>query len=564
MAAEAPLPPVPRLFTVEDALIVCGISDAAGVVAVGRRSDANRLSEEMFGDSFGSFMDMEYKNMIEDFKTMSNLTQNEGRIRLTVAMKRNVRGLLQWVKDEYRHGRDPSIIQFNLGDIENLVRKNKTHDLYVEKSKELANASEPEKFKTSTKWNDWKPTFLNYLRAIPGRDRTPLSYVVRENDDPNYTPQQDFLEEYVLTVPLYGDAFEIDTSEVRTYLMKYIAGNENAEATVQALQDKRCGRVAFKALMDHYEGVGVYGTDIIRAERILYTLHYNGEKKPYMWWTEFEKQLTWAFGAHDSKEGRIVYSDVMRLRMLLRKVQADFLSSQKASIDVELSKVPMTYTYSQALQCFREAVTKKFPPTLLNESSTYRRGGRGIHNINTNRGGRFGRGYGRGYGGRNSGRGYVYGRGGRGRFGGRSYYGRGNYGRGNYGGRGSNWINKKRNDSRIVTLIDGMKMELHPSFRLSDDEVRKLRKEDYDWMINGRNEYKRRMNQGQGRPEVKMTRTESSEYNDSSSISTSTNSIPAERAIVPYQSSERSVNFSGSVMGGRNEQAEIRRRNNNL
>lgn len=562
MAAEVPLPPVPQLFTVEDALIVCGISDAAGVAAVGRRSDADRLSEEMFDNSFESFMDMEYKNMIEDFKTMSNLTQNEGRIRLTLVMKRNIRGLLQWVKDEYRHGRDPSITQFNIDDIENLVRKNKTHDLYVEKSKGLASASEPEKFKTSTKWNDWKPTFLNYLRAIPGRDRIPLSYVVRENDEPSYAPQQDFLEEYVLTAPLVGDAFEIDTSEVRTYLMKYITGNENAEATVQALQNKRCGRVAFKALRDHYEGVGVYGADITRAERILNNLHYNGEKKPYMWWTEFEKQLTWAFGAYDSKEDRVVYSDVMRLRMLLRKVQADFLSSQKASIDVELSKVPMTYTYSQALQCFREAVTKKFPPTLLNESSTYRRGGRGIHNINTNRGGRFGREYGRGYGGRNSGRGYGYGRGGRGRFGDRPYYGRGNYGRRNYGGRGSNWINKKRNDSRIVTLIDGTKMELHPSFRLTDDEFRKLKREDYDWMINSRNEYKRKMNQGHGRLEVKMSRTENSEYNDNSTIST--NSNPTERAIVPYQSSERSVNFSGSVMGGRNEQADMRRRNNNL
>ena len=105
-------------------------------------------------------------------------------------------------------------------------------------------------------------------------------------------------------------------------------------------------------------------------------------------------------------------------------------------------------------------------------------------------------------------------------------------------------------------------MELHPSFRLSDDEVRKLKKEDYDWMINGRNEYKKRMNHEHGRSEVKMSRTDNNEYNDNSSIST--NSTPAERAIVPYQSSDRSVSFNGSVMGGRNKQAEIRRRSNNL
>ena len=33
-------------------------------------------------------MDMEYENMIEDFKTMSSLTQNEGRIRLTVVIEK--------------------------------------------------------------------------------------------------------------------------------------------------------------------------------------------------------------------------------------------------------------------------------------------------------------------------------------------------------------------------------------------------------------------------------------------------------------------------------------------
>ena len=217
MAAAVPLPPVPPVFTVEDALIVCGVSQAAGAAAFGRRSDANRLSEEMFSNSFESFMDMNYKNMNEDFKTMSNLTLNEGRIKVTVGMKRNLRGLLQWVKDEYRHGRDPTLTQFNLNDIDNLIRKNKTHDLYVEKSKDLASASEPEKFKSGMKWNDWKPTFLNYLRAIPGRDSIPLSYVIRENDNPDYTPKQNFLDEYVLTAPIIGDAFEIDTVEVRTY-----------------------------------------------------------------------------------------------------------------------------------------------------------------------------------------------------------------------------------------------------------------------------------------------------------------------------------------------------------
>ena len=32
-----------------------------------------------------------------------------------------------------------------------------------------------------------------------------------------------------------------------------------------------------------------------KADKILHELNYTGEKKPHMWWNEFEKQLTSAF-----------------------------------------------------------------------------------------------------------------------------------------------------------------------------------------------------------------------------------------------------------------------------
>ena len=322
-------------------------------------------------------------------------------------------------------------------------------------------------------------------------------------------------------------------------------------------------------MRDHYEGVGIHGTDITRAERILNSLFYNGEKKPYMWWTEFEKQLTWTFGAYDLYEGRKVYSDVMRLRTLLGKVNVDFLASQKASIDVELSKVPVIYTYSQALQCFREAVNKKFPPNLMQHNSSYRRGGRGIHNINTGRGGRgrgfsYGRGgRGRGFGynryqGRGHGQGRGYGFGGRnqsgrfgGRFGGRNYN-RNNYGN-NYGGRSNNWIEKTRNDSKIAMLADGRKLEIYPSMYVQDADMRLLKHEDYEWIMQGRQMNKRRMGQNYGREVQKISRP-NPQYSDNNTT-TASNQNEMSRAVVPYS---RTVNFSGSIMGGRNEQAEQR------
>ena len=43
-----------------------------------------------------------------------------------------------------------------------------------------------------------------------------------------------------------------------------------------------------------------------------------------MWWEEFEKQLTKAFAIYDKKENRQVHSDEMKLRILCKKINADF------------------------------------------------------------------------------------------------------------------------------------------------------------------------------------------------------------------------------------------------
>ena len=151
-AALPPNPPLPPVFTVEDALINCGISDTTGVAAVDRRSNVDRISDEMFDGQFETFKDITYEDLVTDLKTYSELTANEGRIRLTVRQKKNIRALLQWVKDEYRYGRDPSSLQFPVDQVDILIRRNKTHDAFIEKSKDLVKAAEPEKFKSTMKW----------------------------------------------------------------------------------------------------------------------------------------------------------------------------------------------------------------------------------------------------------------------------------------------------------------------------------------------------------------------------------------------------------------------------
>jgi hypothetical protein len=267
---------------------------------------------------------------------------------------------------------------------------------------------------------------------------------------------------------LDGEAFSIESADVHIFIVNFISGNETAEAKIQVYEGQNNGRLDFIALKEHYKGVGLHALDITKAETILNTLLYSGKKKPHMWWEEFEKQLTSAFTIFNRIEGRIVHSDEIRLRMLLNKVQADFLVHVKVSIGIELARQPLTLTYEEALATFRNKVNRKFPPQMwttprtrrsINEMSIQGRG----------RGGRFSRSRGNLHGGR--------GHGGRGR-----------------GGRGR--PTRSWTDSSYITLADGQEMEYHPSFHFPPNIFNKMKPQDRERMTRERKEY----NQNRDRP----------------------------------------------------------------
>lgn len=127
------------------------------------------------------------------------------------------------------------------------------------------------------------------------------------------------MDDYVAMADLNGAAFEVDSAEVHTYLVKFISGNNTAESKIQSNDHHSNGRLDYIALKEHYEGVGVNAKDILRADSVLEKLTYTGEKHPHMWWDEFEMQLNFAFTAYARSEGRYIYSENMKLRVLKKK-----------------------------------------------------------------------------------------------------------------------------------------------------------------------------------------------------------------------------------------------------
>ena len=513
-------------FEVIDAMALCGVENT---IRFNGATAAERIAMEMFDDDHQSVMDKSYTDLQDDLKAFSSLTVANGQIRLTPGTTRNIRAYIQWARDIIRVGNDPSNELFDIAEARELVRKYKTHETFVSKSKTLSDTSKPPQFTASTKWDEWSPVFINFLRTIPGRNGQPLNYICRKNDLPTLVPRADFMDDYVNRAPLDGDAFNIDAAEVHTYIQSFINGNETAEAKILGHADLNNGRLDFIALRDHYEGVGANSRDLITADKILDTLFYTGEKQPHMWWEEFETQLTKAFTIYERYEGRAVYSDLHKLRMLIRKVNADFLAQTKTSINIELTREPVTMTFDRALTTFRNEVNLKFPPQVGNARRTRR-----INEMDSN------------YDGYNSyGRNYYNGR------------GRGNRGRGGRGrGRGRGNYN-----TRSVQLSDGTNIDVHPSFHFSPETWDMIPVEERDRIRDERNEHRRRrLNSGGyargGNNDNRSTISEITQDDGGDSTRTSN-----QRTAAEVQRSSSVSQASSTIMGGRNEQASQRSSN---
>ena len=517
MAAIAP--PNPPTYTVLEAVIACGVDNNA---MFDGNTAAERIATDLFDDSYVTAMDKTWEELDTDFKSYTDLTQHQGQIRLLPGIKRNLKGLIQWVRDEFRLGRNPENAIFPVGQVPLLIRRHKTHKQFVAKAKTIAEAAKPAKFTLKTKWDDWNPSFQNFLRSIPGKDGVPLKYICRDNDMPDPTPHVDFLEDYVAMAPLTGEAYAVDVAEVHTYLVNFIAGNTTAESKIQMHANEFDGRLDFKALREHFEGVGINSVDIVKADKALETLFYSGEKKPHMWWEEFEMQLTTCFTIYDRKEARVVHSNEMKLRILCRKVNADFLVQIKAAISIKMTRLPVTLTYEQALSSFRNKENRKFPPEMSNNKTR--------RNINAvERGGRDG----------GRGRGWFNGRG-----------GRGNGGRFGQRGRGNNDGKRQRNDSFQITLTDGKTIEAHPSFNFSPETWGKMQQQDRDTLVRQRQEYKRGRQQQSNPREIQYIHVLPHQIDQGSVGQISQMSI-GQVTHTPAPPPPP----GGTIMGGRNEQA---------
>ena len=128
-------------------------------------------------------------------------TQAQGRIPFGLRHIKLLTGVMHWVQDQdccYRNASTGNIADANefreIIDISiQRTALQKVEDNQVEM---ISKAVDTGNFKDEKKWTDWEPAFMNYLSRTPGSYHVPLSYVVREQEDPDH--DRDF-EETILS-----------------------------------------------------------------------------------------------------------------------------------------------------------------------------------------------------------------------------------------------------------------------------------------------------------------------------------------------------------------------------
>ena len=196
MVAAGANPP----FTLANAIFGCGITDAA---LFDGDTKASRIATEIFDYDFTSCMDKTYVELDDDLKSYSTLTSADGQIRLTPGHKKSIKAFIQWTRDHILLGIDPITVRFPVANASGFIKICKHHDAYVKKSKTTTEMAKPENFTNKLKCIEWYPIFINFLHAITGSNRIPLSYICRpESTIVPTTVYGDFIDEYVDKSPL--------------------------------------------------------------------------------------------------------------------------------------------------------------------------------------------------------------------------------------------------------------------------------------------------------------------------------------------------------------------------
>ena len=140
------------VHTVTKAMEQCGLDN---VTQFQNRTNTQRIAEDLFGDDFYMCLDKTTDELDNDIKSFTTLRQDQGQIRIGLGEKMKSEAFMQWVRNKVCCGEAPEDGPFLVHMHLDLIRNNKGHKIFIEKSKSLSDAATPIRFKDTMKWDEW-------------------------------------------------------------------------------------------------------------------------------------------------------------------------------------------------------------------------------------------------------------------------------------------------------------------------------------------------------------------------------------------------------------------------
>ena len=205
-------------------------------------------------EDFRYLVDKDIRDMAEEFGKRSQLN---GRIIFGgLGRTKKLTGVMHWIQDCHRTSDIPDHNNFNEQALVEAQSRALVHKSDIDLVDTNTKAADPGKFKDERKWPEWEKAFVNYLSVIPGVNGVPLSYIVREEAEPEEgITYETFNERLGARAPLDGQYYLADSRRVHNLLTGYLQG-EQSESWIRSIaryQDGRCDMIALRC---HYAGEG--------------------------------------------------------------------------------------------------------------------------------------------------------------------------------------------------------------------------------------------------------------------------------------------------------------------
>jgi hypothetical protein len=297
-------------------------------------------------DGFASFPDIKsltHSDIADLAKSFSARTVVNGKITFGLKRTQLLKAVVDWVQDFSRISREPSLegidsdVAFHAA-IQLAYERGKMRASKLADSDKLVSAANPGKLKKD--WLPWEESFMNFISCIPGRNGVALSYICRDNDEPDYSEEADgdFERLAVACAPLSGPAFQEDTKRVHQFLVSFTQGEDSA-TWMKDIQHKRNGRLDMQHLKAHYWGTDSKSVRIMSAQSVEKNLIYKNER--VVSWERFCTSMKGMFDTYaDNGEP---YEETKKIRLLFEKIQHPSLEIVKNSLIVSNAREPMTY-----------------------------------------------------------------------------------------------------------------------------------------------------------------------------------------------------------------------------